>query len=253
MFIDTHAHLHFQKLYSQLDDVIQRAAENGIEKIICVGIDIESTKRCIAIAEQYPNVFAAAGIHPHNSKDAPEDFLDEIGTLVNHPKVVAIGEMGLDFYRDLSPRPLQIDVFTRQLQLAKKLDLPVIVHNRNADREILNVIESAGHKKGVVHCFSSDVEMSEKVLESGFKISFTGSITFGNKATTSVVKKVPLEDVMLETDCPFLAPVPKRGKLNEPANLPHIAATIAEIKSESLEKVAAVTTANATNFFNLPG
>lgn len=252
MFIDTHAHLHFHNLYSQLDDVIQRAAENGIDKIICVGIDIESTKRCIAIAEQYSIVFAAAGIHPHNSKDAPEDFLDEIEKLVNHPKVVAIGEMGLDFYRDLSPRPIQIDVFTRQLQLAKKLDLPVIVHNRNADREILNVVESVGHEKGVVHCFSSDVEMAKKVLELGFKISFTGSITFGNKAVMSVIKIVPLEDIMLETDCPFLAPVPKRGKLNEPANLPHIAARIAEIKSESVEKVAAITTANATNFFNLP-
>ena len=252
MFIDTHAHLHFHNLYSQLDDVIQRAAENGIDKIICVGIDIESTKRCIAIVEKYPIVFAAAGIHPHNSKDAPEDFLDEIGKLVNHPKVVAIGETGLDFYRDLSPRPIQIDVFTRQLQLAKKLDLPVIVHNRNADREILNVVESVGHEKGVVHCFSSDVEMAKKVLELGFKISFTGSITFGNKAVMSVIKIVPLEDIMLETDCPFLAPVPKRGKLNEPANLPHIAARIAEIKSESVEKVAAITTANATNFFNLP-
>ncbi|MBC8174903.1 MAG: TatD family hydrolase [Candidatus Marinimicrobia bacterium] len=253
MFIDTHAHLHFHNLYSQLDDVIQRAAENGIDKIICVGIDIESTKRCIAIVEKYPIVFAAAGIHPHNSKDAPEDFLDEIGKLVNHPKVVAIGETGLDFYRDLSPRPIQIDVFTRQLQLAKKLDLPVIVHNRNADREILNVVESVGHEKGVVHCFSSDVEMAKKVLELGFKISFTGSITFGNKAVMSVIKIVPLEDIMLETDCPFLAPVPKRGKLNEPANLPHIAARIAEIKSESVEKVAAITTENATNFFNLPG
>ncbi|MBL7046981.1 MAG: TatD family hydrolase [Candidatus Marinimicrobia bacterium] len=252
MFIDTHAHLHFHNLYSQLDDVIQRAAENGIDKIICVGIDIESTKRCIAIVEKYPIVFAAAGIHPHNSKDAPEDFLDEIGKLVNHPKVVAIGETGLDFYRDLSPRPIQIDVFTQQLQLAKKLDLPVIVHNRNADREILNVVESVGHEKGVVHCFSSDVEMAKKVLELGFKISFTGSITFGNKAVMSVIKIVPLEDIMLETDCPFLAPVPKRGKLNEPANLPHIAARIAEIKSESVEKVAAITTANATNFFNLP-
>ena len=252
MFIDTHAHLHFHNLYSQLDDVIQRAAENGIDKIICVGIDIESTKRCIAIVEKYPIVFAAAGIHPHNSKDAPEDFLDEIEKLVNHPKVVAIGETGLDFYRDLSPRPIQIDVFTRQLQLAKKLDLPVIVHNRNADREILNVVESVGHEKGVVHCFSSDVEMAKKVLELGFKISFTGSITFGNKAVMSVIKIVPLEDIMLETDCPFLAPVPKRGKLNEPANLPHIAARIAEIKSESVEKVAAITTANATNFFNLP-
>lgn len=252
MFIDTHAHLHFHNLYSQLDDVIQRAAENGIDKIICVGIDIESTKRCIAIAEQYPIVFAAAGIHPHNSKDAPEDFLDEIEKLVNHPKVVAIGETGLDFYRDLSPRPIQIDVFTRQLQLAKKLDLPVIVHNRNADREILKVVESTGHEKGVVHCFSSDVEMSKRVLELGFKISFTGSITFGNKAVMSVIKIVPLEDIMLETDCPFLAPVPKRGKLNEPANLPHIAATIVEIKSESVEDVAAITTENATNFFNLP-
>ncbi|MCH8011204.1 MAG: TatD family hydrolase [Candidatus Marinimicrobia bacterium] len=252
MFIDTHAHLYYNDLYIQLDDVVRRADEAGVNTIVCIGTDLSSSRNSISIAESYPNIYATVGIHPHDSKDAPSDYLSQIRELASHPKVVAIGEMGLDFYRNFSPIDVQIDIFTEQLELAKELELPAIVHNRDADDKVIEVIRKVGIHYGVGHCFSSDIEMAEKLLELGFHISFTGNITFGNNNTEFVLKKVPLESIMLETDCPFLTPVPNRGKMNEPANIPYIASRVAEIKNVTKVKVAEVTTTTAINFFNLP-
>ena len=252
MFIDTHAHLYYERIHKQLDSVLNRANDAGVNTIVCIGTDLSSSRNSITIAESYPNIYATVGIHPHDAKDAPSDHLSQIRELASHPKVVAIGEMGLDFYRNFSPTDVQIDMFTKQLKLAKELELPAIVHNRDADEKVIEVIRKVGIHYGVGHCFSSNIEMAEKLFELGFHISFTGNITFENNNTEFVLKNVPLESIMLETDCPFLTPVPNRGKMNEPANIPYIASRVAEIKNVTKEKVAEVTTTTAINFFNLP-
>lgn len=252
MYIDTHAHLYYSDLKSQLNDVIVRAGDAGVEQIFCVGTDLKSSRESIAIAEKYSNVFASAGVHPHDAKDASSDFTEELRKLAEHEKVMAIGEMGLDFYRNISPPEVQRTVFRQQLELAEELDLPAVIHNRDADDALLTILEEITPKRGVVHCFSSDLETAKEILNLGLKISFTGTITFGKNNSDSVLKYINLDDFMLETDCPFLAPVPNRGKLNEPANVPHIARRVAEIKGLSVEEVAEQTTRNAQTFFSLP-
>ncbi len=252
MFIDTHAHLYYDDLKSQLDDIVTRAQDAGVNQILCVGTDIALSKASIIIADQYPDIYATVGIHPHDAKDAETNYLSVIEDLISHPKVVALGEMGLDFSRNLSPKEIQIKMFTAQLQLAKKLNLPAIIHNRDADEDILKILREINYQKTVIHCFSSDAKMAADVLKLGGLISFTGIVTFGKNHTESVLKSISLEDFILETDCPFLAPVPNRGKLNEPANIPHIAKRIAEIKNVELEEIAKVTTHNTKQFFNLP-
>lgn len=252
MFIDTHAHLYYVDLKNQLDDVIRRAAEADVVQIICVGTDLESSRESIAIAEKYSNVFATVGVHPHDANDASSDFIEEIRELAKHTKVVAIGEMGLDFYRNLSPPEMQRTVFRQQLELAEELELPAVIHNREAHEALLTILEEIMPRRGVVHCFSSDVETAKEILNLGLKISFTGTITFVKNNSDSVLKYINLDDFMLETDCPFLAPVPNRGKLNEPANIMHIARRVAEIKGVSIEEVAENTSRNAQTFFSLP-
>jgi|TARA_Y100000034_G_scaffold4808_2_gene5571 TatD DNase family protein len=252
LYIDTHAHLTYDDLRTQLPDVIDRAHEAGVEAIICVGTDLASSRTSIEISEEFSSVFASVGVHPHDAKEAPDDYLDQLRELASHSKVVSIGEMGLDFYRNLSPKEIQRDVFKRQLYLAAELAMPAIVHNRDADEAVLEVLTAVRHSRFVVHCFSSDVEMARSVLDLGGIISFTGIVTFGKNTTKDVLRSVPLEAVMLETDCPFLAPVPNRGKLNEPANVSHIALKIAEIRGETLDLVAEGTTSTARSFFGLP-
>ncbi len=252
MLIDTHAHLYYPDLKSQLDDVIFRAGGVGVEQIICVGTDLDSSKKSIAIAEKYPTVFATVGVHPHDAKDVSADFIEELRKLAAHEKVVAIGEMGLDFFRNLSPPDVQSVVFCQQLELANELDLPAVIHNRDADEALLAILKEVTPKRGVVHCFSSGVETARSILDLGVIISFTGTVTFGKNHNESVLKAIDLKDFMLETDCPFLAPIPNRGKLNEPANIPHIAQQIAEIIGVSVEEVAEKTTRTAQQFFRLP-
>lgn len=252
MFIDTHAHLYYVDLKNQLDDVIRRAAEADVVQIICVGTDLESSRESIAIAEKYSNVFATVGVHPHDANDASSDFIEEIRELAKHTKVVAIGEMGLDFYRNLSPPEMQRTVFRQQLELAEELELPAVIHNREAHEALLTILEEITPKRGVVHCFSSDLETAKEILNLGLKISFTGTITFVKNNSDSVLKYINLDDFMLETDCPFLAPVPNRGKLNEPANIMHIARRVAEMKGVSIKEVAENTSRNAQTFFSLP-
>jgi len=252
LFIDTHAHLYYRDLYEQLDDIIKRAESVGVKQIICVGTDLATSKISIDISEKYPNLFATVGIHPHETKDTSPLYLDEIEDLASHTKVVAIGEIGLDFYRKLSPQNTQIHVFVDQLKLAQRLNLPVVIHNRNADESIIQILKTVGQKNGVLHCFSSGREMAKNVLELGFKISFTGTVTYNDPEIESLLKELPLESLLLETDSPFLSPIPKRGKLNEPANLPLIASKIARIKGTSIQEVAEITTKTSNHFFNLP-
>ena len=246
--IDTHAHISYDDYADKIDEVIQAAEENGVEKIICVGVDLSSSENCLKLAEKYPTLYATCGIHPHDADKAPKGYLYELETFSQHPKMVAVGEIGLDFHYDFSDRKIQRRVFHEQLEMAKSLEFPAVVHCRESDEDILEGIQNSGNKKGVVHCFASSVGFAQNVLESGFHISFTGMITFV-KELEQVVRDIPLERMMVETDSPYLSPKPFRGKQNEPKNVLHIAKKIAELKEISLEEVADSTTETALNLF----
>ena len=252
MYIDTHAHLYYDDLKNQLGDVVKRAEAAGVTQIICVGTDLPSSKTSISIAEKYNAVFATVGVHPHDAKDTPDDYLRQLRDMASHSKVVAMGEMGLDYFRDFSPRNVQKEVFLSQLALARELDLPAVIHNRDAEEDILKILEEVRYERSVLHCFSSDTEMAGRAVSLGCFLSFTGNVTFGKNHTEAVLSAIPMDRIMLETDCPFMTPVPNRGKLNEPANMLHIAQWIAKVKRIDVSEVAESTTSTAQNLFDLP-
>jgi TatD DNase family protein len=209
----------------------------------------------VQLAEEFDFIYAIVGIHPHNAKDIDDKSYDFLRTWARHAKVRALGEMGLDFFRNHSPREVQLKRFREQVTLAREVRLPVVIHDRDAHRETLAILkeENAADVGGVIHCFSGDYAMASACMDMGFYISIPGTVTF-NKAQTlqEVVRRVPLECVLIETDCPFLAPVPFRGKRNEPAYVSYVARTIAEIKKLSFETVAEVTFQNACSVFGIP-
>ncbi|HAA89745.1 MAG: Deoxyribonuclease YabD [Thermoanaerobacterales bacterium 50_218] len=252
--IDTHAHLTDPEYDEDRFEVIARAQDAGLEKIICVGYEITSSRRAVALAEEYECLYAAIGVHPHDAAQVTERAWDALRILAGMEKVVAIGEIGLDFYRNLSPPQVQEKVFRKQLELACELQLPVIIHDREAHQDVLRILKEFPEAPGVViHCFSGDLQMAEECLVRGYYISIAGPVTFPKaKKLEDVVKSFPLERLLLETDCPYLAPQPWRGKRNEPGYLPAIAEAVARIKGVSLEEVAATTTENARRFFGLP-
>jgi TatD DNase family protein len=248
MLIDTHAHIYYEDFAQRIEEVIQSASDNGVEKIITVGVDLKSSEECIKLAEKFPSVFATCGYHPHEAVKAPKRYLYELENMAAHPKVVAIGEMGLDYHYNFSDPKIQQKVYREQLELAVALQLPAVVHCRNSDDDILQGINESACENGVIHCFASNVEFAEKILETGFHISFTGMITF-IKELEEVVIEIPLERMMVETDSPYLSPKPHRGKKNEPKNVLHVAEKIAELKEIDLEEVAESTTETAMNLF----
>ena len=251
MFIDTHTHLFYKEIISQIDDVINRLKSSKVSNIICVATNLKNAKICIELANKYDFIYASVGIHPQDCKKINKNFLDEIEKLSLNKKNVAIGEIGLDYYRDYTPKKIQKDFFLKQLELAKKLNLPSIIHCRNAENDVLEIIDYVQNFNVVFHCFSSDLNFAKKVISKGCLISFTGNITFGNNHMESVIKEIKLNKIMLETDCPFLAPIPNRGKLNEPSNIVFIAKKISEIKNISLDQVSKITTNNAKIFFKI--
>ena len=246
--IDTHAHIYYEDYSNRIDDVISAAADNGVEKIISIGVDLKSSEECMKLAEKYESVYATCGIHPHESQKAPKGYLYELEQFYKHPKVLAVGEIGLDYYYDFSDRKTQRKIYQEQLEMANSLDLPTVVHCRESDDDILSGILESGHNSGVIHCFASDLDFAEKILETGFYLSFTGMITFV-KELEEVVRAVPLSKMMVETDSPYLTPKPYRGKKNEPAYVLHVAEKIAELKEISLEEVAKSTTKTALQLF----
>ena len=246
--IDTHAHIYYDDYSKRIDDVIRAAENNGVEKIISIGVDLKSSEECMKLAEKYESVYATCGIHPHESEKAPKGYLYELEQFYKHPKVLAVGEIGLDYYYDFSDRKTQRKIYQEQLEMANSLDLPAVVHCRESDDDILSGIQESGHKSGVIHCFASNLDFAEKILETGFYLSFTGMITFV-KELEEVVREVPLGKMMVETDSPYLSPIPHRGKKNEPAYVLHVAEKIAELKKISLEEVAQCTTNTALGLF----
>jgi len=251
MFIDTHAHLNFESFDTDRDAVIRRAIDAGVDKIIVPSVDEKSSLLAIDLAERYSQVYAAVGIHPQDAQNYSESRMQTFYEWTLHPKVVAIGEIGLDYYRDYNPRDLQIQVFKRFLQLAKETNLPVIIHNREADSDSLSIIENREFAPiaGVFHCFSSDVSTAYRVLEAGYVISFTGTVTFKKSDSANVLRELPLAKLMIETDSPFLAPMPFRGKRNEPAFVRYVAEKFSKVKEVPLEEIARITTQNAHQLF----
>ena len=253
MFIDTHAHLDFDVYDDDLELVIQRAIENGVAAFITIGTDVASSENALALAEKYASVFAAVGIHPTDCAELNEKDFKTIEKLGQHEKVVAIGEIGLDYYHMRAEKEVQKDTLARQIKIARKLKLPLIIHNRESHDDIYEVLtkSKASDVGGVMHSFSGDTQFLNKILELDLHVSFTGNITFKKNESTSLVKEVPMERLLLETDSPFLTPIPLRGKRNEPGFIIHTAQKIAEIKELSSAEVGKVTSENAITLFKL--
>jgi TatD DNase family protein len=253
MYVDTHAHLDFPELRPNLESVLRNSKLAGVDKIITVGIDAETNRAALEIAGEHEGIFASIGWHPHDARKADDSLEEHVRELTKSPMVVAIGEIGLDYYRNHSPREQQRDVFARMIRLGAELDLPIIVHSRNAFAETIDIIsqESSNNSRGVFHCFAGDVNDLKQVLDIGFDVSFTGNITYKNTPLLPTAAAAPLDRIMLETDCPFLAPHPHRGKRNEPAYIPLIASKLAEIKSIEVAEIGERTTANAHRLFGL--
>jgi TatD DNase family protein len=254
MLIDSHSHLEMPEFRRDLETVIQRAKESGIGYIFTVGTEKRDWKRTLEIANSHPSVYAILGVHPHNAKEIDEETYPILQKLCRDEKVKAYGEIGLDFYRNLSPRDIQLNRFREQIGLAKELGLPIVVHDREAHQETLEILrsEKAGEGGGIIHCFSGDYEMAKACIDMGFFISIPGSITFNNaERFREIVKEVPLDSLLVETDAPFLTPVPFRGKRNEPSFVRYTAQRLADIKKVSFEKVAEVTSENALRVYGL--
>ncbi len=253
MLIDTHAHLQMSKFDEDRDAAIARAAEAGVDLIVNVGIDLPSCREAVKLAEDHENLYAAVGVHPHDARTLDDKTLGALRDLASHPKVVAIGETGLDYYRDLSPRPIQRSAFERLLSLAEEVDLPVIIHDREAHRDILEILDPYSDRvRGVMHCFSGDKDFADKCIRMGLHISFTGTVTYPNShKLREVVAYVPADRFFVETDCPYLTPQFKRGKRNEPAYVRAVAKKIAEIRCTTFPEIARVTTENAETFFGI--
>jgi TatD DNase family protein len=252
--IDTHCHLDMGDYRQDLEQVVARAAGAGVAKVMTIGIDLESSRRAVALAADHKEIFAAVGIHPHNIKAIGSMDYDEIRSLATKPKVVGYGEIGIDLVKQYAPVEMQLEHFRRQLRLAKELTLPVIIHDREAHTQVMAVLreEAPFPAGGVMHCFSGDAALAREVTALGFYISIPGVVTFSKAAILQeVVRETPLAWMLLETDGPFLAPVPWRGKRNEPVYLLHTALKVAELKGITLDEVARHTTGNARRLFGL--
>ncbi len=254
-FIDTHCHLDMEAYKNDLDEVIDRASQMGISKIITIGIDAASSQRAVRLSERYPSAYAAIGVHPHDAAQVTKNDFKTIERLALHKKVVGYGEIGLDYAKLYSAKDIQQQVFSRQLSMAKELGLPIIIHDRDAHDDTLRILKQhapfpAG---GVMHCFSGDVPFADNVMELGLFISIPGIVTFKNAISLQQVARViPLQSMLIETDGPFLAPVPYRGKRNAPEFLLHTAQKIAELRNTTLAEIARATTANAQALFTFP-
>ena len=253
VLIDSHAHIYYRDFAGDFDDMLKRAEDAGVAAIVVVGTDIESSRESVELARKYPQLYAAVGVHPHDAGRVTDACYDIIRTLaVSSQKVVAIGEIGLDFYRDRSPRDQQEIVFRRFLMLAAELGKPVIIHDRDAHDRVMTIIREESVRKGVLHCFSGDAAMAAEAAALGFHISIPGTITYpANQSLRELVSSVSIDRMLIETDCPYLTPVPHRGKRNEPAFVKLTAEKLAEVKGLTLEDVARITTKNAGDLFGI--
>jgi len=254
MLIDSHAHLDSHRFDSDREEVIRRAREAGVELIVNIGFNRETIPTTLELTERHSFIYAAIGWHPVDSIDMREGDLEWIESLAKHEKVVAIGEIGLDYHWDTSPKDVQHQVFREQIRLARRLGLPIVIHNRDAHEDVVRLLreERAAEVGGVMHCFSGSWEIAKMCLDMNFYISFGGPVTFKNaRVPKEVLAKVPLDRLMIETDCPYLAPEPYRGKRNEPAYVSHVAEAAAQIKGIDLQEMANIAGQNTLNCFRI--
>lgn len=254
MYFDTHAHLDDEKFSPDRELVIQRAKEAGVGLIVNVGYDVEHARNTVAMTKSYDFIYGSVGIHPHEAKELDDIGLEELYRLVKEPKIVAVGEVGLDYYWDHSPHDVQKEVFRQMISFAKEVKKPLIIHDRDAHQDIFDILKAEGANEvgGVFHCYSGSWPLAREAIKMGFYISLAGPLTFNNAAKLhEVAKMVPLQYLLIETDCPYLAPIPYRGKRNEPAYVVKVAEKLAEIKGLPLEEVADKTTENGKRIFNI--
>jgi len=250
MYIDSHCHINFPELSQKIDQVLANMLESNISHALCVSVTLDKINEILDLTQKYSNIYASVGVHP-DYEDIQEPDIDTLLKYSKNKKVVAIGETGLDYFRLKGDLSWQRDRFRTHIQAAIKSELPLIIHTRNAQDDTIRIMkeEGANDATGVMHCFTESYEMAKEAIDLGFYISFSGIITFKNaEALRETVKKIPIENILIETDSPYLAPVPNRGKLNEPANVRYVAEKIAELKGMPIEKVAEITT---NNFFTL--
>lgn len=251
--VDTHTHLDDRAFDADRPQVIARAVQSGVA-MIAVGVDLASSEAAVSLAAQYQNVYAAVGVHPHEAATLTLPVLARLRELCRQPKVVAVGETGLDWYRNLTPQRAQMDAFSAHLDLAAEVGLPVIIHNRQADADVLRLWRAVPGLRGVLHAFSSDDEMADAALAAGLHIAFGGPLTYRNADTTRrVAARVPLDRLLVETDCPLLPPVPWRGRRNEPAYVALVVEALVVLRGEPLPAIAAATTRNAAALFTRAG
>jgi TatD DNase family protein len=253
MLIDTHTHLDDPRYDPDRELVIERGRQAGVEAFVTIGCDLLTSRSAVTLADRHPHIYASVGVHPHEVKHISDGWYDELRRLAGHEKVVAFGEIGLDYHYNHSPPKEQRERFREQLQLAHELRLPVVIHTRDAQDDTISILkeEQACEVGGVFHCFSGDAWLAKEALDLGFYLSFSGILTFQNaSALRDIAKHAPLDRVLIETDCPYLTPVPHRGKRNEPAFVSHVAKQLAELHPElSLEQIERATTENARQLF----
>ena len=255
MYFDTHAHYYDRAFDADRDDVLAALPAAGVDLALCPGCDLESSRRSVALAEQYPHLYAAVGFHPENLEGARLSDLAEIVAMAAHPRVKAVGEIGLDYYWEKDPdrRRIQRDFFSAQLSLAEQLDLPAIVHDREAHRDSLDMVRAHPNARGVFHCYSGGVEDAKTLVIMGWMVSFTGVITFKNaRRALEVIQWLPMDRIMIETDAPYMAPEPYRGRRNDSRYVFRMAEAIAQVKGMTAEEVGRITTENGKRFFNIP-
>ena len=255
MLFDSHAHINDEKFDEDREEVIQHLRDSGIDLMVNPGADMESSRSAVELANEVDFIYAAVGVHPHEVEDMTEADIDELREMVkNNDKVVAIGEIGLDYYYDFSPRELQKKWFIRQIELANELGVPFVVHDRDAHGDTFEIIKKykAPETGCVLHCYSGSLELAQEYIKMGCYISIPGTVTFkNNRKTVEVAEKIPMEWMFIETDSPYLTPVPYRGKRNDPSKVKYVAEKIAEVRGISYEEVCEATKANAKKFFKI--
>lgn len=252
MYFDSHAHYDDERFDEDREALILSLKEKGVDFVINAAADMKSCHTSLALAEKYPFIYSSVGVHPHDVKDLTPVDLEEMKKLAAHPKVVAVGEIGLDYFYDNSPRGDQRKWFKEQLMMAKELDLPVIIHSREASQETFDIIVESGIKEGVIHCFSGSYELAKEYVKRGFYLGVGGSLTFKNaRKTVEVVEGIDLSHILIETDCPYLTPVPHRGERNDSSYLKYVVQKIAEIKGVSEDEVAKISNENAKRLFRI--
>ncbi|MDP6878791.1 MAG: TatD family hydrolase [Candidatus Marinimicrobia bacterium] len=251
MLTDSHCHLFYDEIFQDIDNVLIRSKNLGVNRFICVGTNINDSLLSLDISKKYENVYCSAGIHPHDSQNVDKDYIQQIELMMNSNKMIAVGEIGLDYFKNISSKKSQIKVFNELLQLADKIDKPVIFHNRDADEDIIEILSSYPNVTGVSHCFSSTLSTAKKLLDIGYYISFSGNLTFKNSNLPSVAKYLPLDRLLVETDSPYLSPEPFRGKPNEPGRTRYVAEKLAEIHNTSFDTIVEQTTKNISKLFSI--